>query len=70
MTRSEVEQLFHEETFSPFVLTTKDGFALPVVRARDSLLGLRSLYIKHNDQVYQIPFHGIAHISEAGDSIG
>jgi hypothetical protein len=27
------------------------------------------VYIKHDRQVHQIPFHAIAHISEPGDNL-
>jgi hypothetical protein len=69
MSRTELERIFDPVTFAPFVLTTKDGFALSVASARDALVGLRSVYIKHDRQVYQIPFHAIAHVSEPGDSL-
>ena len=67
MTKSEVEQIFNPDAFTPFVLTTKDGFALPVTQARDTLVGLRMVVIKHGTRLYQIPFHAIAHISEQGE---
>jgi hypothetical protein len=66
MSIEELQQLLDERTFSPFVLTTKDGFALPVTEARAVLIGLAMLAIKHQGRIYQIPFHAIAHISERG----
>jgi hypothetical protein len=39
--RDELERMLDEETFSPFVLTTVDGFALPVTNPRKALLGDR-----------------------------
>jgi hypothetical protein len=70
MSKTEIEQLFAPATFAPFVLTTKDGFALPVTSPANALVGLRSVFIKHGAHVYQIPFHAIAHISEQGEHIG
>jgi hypothetical protein len=69
MSKTELERIFDSSTFAPFVLTTKDGFALPVASAHDALIGLRSIYIKHDRQVYQIPFHAVAHISEPGETV-
>jgi hypothetical protein len=71
MTVEELEQFLDERTFSPFVLTTVDGFALPVHDPRKTLLGLSMLVVKHSDgRLYHIPFRAIAHISEAGKELG
>jgi hypothetical protein len=70
MTREEVEQLLNPHTFSPFVLTTKEGVALSVTDSREALVGLAMVVIKHQGKLYQIPFHAIAHVSEAGEQLG
>jgi hypothetical protein len=70
MTKSEVEQIFAPSTFTPLVLTTKDGSALPVTKAGSCLVGLRMIVIKADDRLYQIPFHAIAHVSEQGEHLG
>jgi hypothetical protein len=31
MSKAEIERIFDPATFAPFVITTKDGFALPVM---------------------------------------
>lgn len=70
MTREEIEQILDPRTFSPFVLTTKDGFALSVTDSRDALVGLAMIVIKHDGKLYLVPFHAIAHVSEKGDQLG
>jgi|HubBroStandDraft_2_1064218.scaffolds.fasta_scaffold880904_1 hypothetical protein len=71
MDRNDLEQMLDPRLFSPFVLTTVDGFALPITDARQTLLGLSILVIKHSDgRIYQIPFSAIAHTSEKGEQIG
>jgi hypothetical protein len=70
MTKAEVEQIFEPNTFAPLLLTTKDGFALPVAKAGDALVGLRTIFVKHDGRVYQIPFHAIDHVSEQGEHLG
>ncbi len=57
--------------FKPFVLTTVDGFALPVADPHRTLLGLSMVVIKHTDgRLYHIPFRQIAHVSETGKELG
>jgi hypothetical protein len=70
MSRAELEQFLDELTFSPFVLTTVDGFAIPVSNPRKALLGLGMVVIANPDgRLYNIPFRAIAHISEAGTNL-
>ena len=60
-----------ERTFNPFVLTTVDGFALPVTDPRKALLGVSMIVIANVDgRLYQIPFRSIAHLSETGKELG
>jgi hypothetical protein len=70
MSETELEHIFDPKTFSPLVLTTKDGFALAIEDSRNVLIGLQMLVVKHSGRIYQIPFHAIAHISEKGEHIG
>jgi hypothetical protein len=69
MSKTELERIFDPATFTPLVLTTKDGFALSVASAHDVLIGLRMVVIKLSGKLYQIPFHAIAHISEPGKTL-
>jgi hypothetical protein len=68
--KEELEQWVNEGTFSPFVGTTFDGFALPVTNWRNALVGISMLVIKHSDgHIFHIPFRAIAHISEKGEQL-
>jgi hypothetical protein len=69
MNAQDLELMLQEGTFQPFVITTFDGFGLPVTDYRDALVGLRVLAVKHRGLIYQIPFKAIAHISEKGDRL-
>jgi hypothetical protein len=69
--RSDLEMALDERTFNPFVLTTVDGFALPVTDPRKALLGVSMIVIANVDgRLYQIPFRSIAHLSETGKELG
>jgi len=71
VTSEDLEQFLDERMFRPFVLTTVDGFALPITDPRKTLIGLSMVVIKHTDgRLYHVPFHKIAHISEAGKELG
>jgi len=70
MRREDVEAFFNEQTFNPFVVTTVDGFALPVSSRTRALIGLRVIAVQHGGIIYTIPFSAIAHISEQGEHIG
>jgi len=70
MTKAEIEHLFDPRTFSPVVLTAKDGFALPISDAHNVLVGLRMIVVKFENRIYHFPFHSIAHISEQGENLG
>lgn len=69
MNAQDLELMLQEGTFQPFVITTFDGFALPVTNYRDALVGLRVLAVKYNGLIYQIPFKAIAHTSEKGEQL-
>lgn len=69
MIKSEMEEMLNPETFSPFVLTTKDGFALAISDPRNTLVGLGMLVIKHDGRLYHVPFNAIAHIVEKGEHL-
>jgi hypothetical protein len=68
--KDELEEMLRSDTFSPFVLTTKDGFALPVSDPRNTLVGIGMLVIKHQDRIHHIPFNAIAHITQPGEHLG
>jgi hypothetical protein len=71
MSREELERILDERTFNPFVLTTMDGFAIPVTDPHKALSGMSMIVIAHTDGLlYQIPFSAIAHISGRGGRIG
>ena len=71
MTRQDIEAFLQPETFTPFVLTMVDGFAIPVNDVRKTLLGLSMLVVAGPDgRLYHIPFRSIAHVSEAGKELG
>jgi hypothetical protein len=71
MNRTEIEQTFDPKTFSPVVITTIDGFAIPVPYSHYVLVGLGMIVVKGPaSKLYQIPFRSIAHISEAGEHLG
>jgi hypothetical protein len=69
--RQDLEMALDERTFNPFVLTTVDGFALPVTDPRKALLGASMIVIANVDgRLYQIPFRSISHLSEKGVELG
>jgi hypothetical protein len=69
--RQDLELALDERTFKPFVLTTLDGFALPVTDPHKALLGVSIIVITNVDgRLYQIPFGSIAHLSETGIELG
>jgi hypothetical protein len=71
MTAEDLEHFLDERSFRPFVLTTVDGFALPVTNPHNTLIGVSMLVIKHSDgRLYHIPFGSIAHVSEKGKELG
>jgi hypothetical protein len=62
----ELEELLNAEPFTPFVVTSADGFAIAVNSPKRALVGLRMLVVSdENGRLYHFPFTGIAHISEA-----
>ena len=68
---SELELFFDRQTFSPFVITMLDGYAIPVDKVGQALLGLTIIVAKDpTGHLVHIPFHAIAHISERGEEIG
>ncbi len=64
--RQELKDLLDAEPFVPFVVTSTDGFAIPVHTSKRALVGLRMLVVSDEEgRLYHFPFTGIAHISEA-----
>ena len=63
--RQDLEELLSAERFSPFVITSNDGFSIAVESPKRCLLGARMLVVSDKDgNLYHFPFTGIAHISE------
>ena len=69
MNQEDLELMLNPATFAPFVITVIDGFALPINNPRDTLLTDRTLVVKHNNLIYQIPFRAIARTSEKGENL-
>lgn len=69
MDPDEMEELLNPSTFGPFVITTKDGFALPVSDPRNTLLGIGMLVVRHERRIYHIPLNAIAHITQPGEHL-
>ena len=68
---SELELFFDRDTFSPFVITMVDGYAIPINKIGHALLGVTMIVAKDpTGHLVHIPFHAIAHISEGGEEIG
>jgi hypothetical protein len=64
--KQELEELLNKEPFTPFVVTSNDGFAIPVSTPKRALVGLRMLVVSdESGRLFHFPFTGIAHISEA-----
>jgi hypothetical protein len=68
MNQTDLSELLTEERFSPFVITTFDGFAVaigPEERKR-MLVGARMVILMDSDgNAIHIPYRSIAHIREA-----
>lgn len=69
MNRDELEEMLRADTFSPFVVTTKDGFALPVSNPHNTLLGIGMLVVLHDRRIHHIPLNSIAHITQPGEHL-
>jgi hypothetical protein len=66
--RKELEELLTDERFSPFVVTSNDGFAIVVTSPKRALVGQRMLVVSDDEgNLYHFPFTGIVHISERQD---
>ena len=71
MDTAELELFFRPESFKPFVITLVDGYAIPVQKFGDALMGVTMIVAKdRRGYLVNIPFHAIAHISERGEGIG
>lgn len=71
MDMSELELFFKEDSFHPFVITLLDGYALPIERVGQALLGLTMIVARDpkSGHLIHIPFHAIAHISQKGSQL-
>jgi hypothetical protein len=71
MDKEEVESLLQPETFTPFVLTTKNGFSFAVKDPHRVLVGLSMLTVKlDNGRLHHVPFGAIDHVDETGERLG
>jgi len=63
--KKDLEELLSAERFSPFVVTSNDGFSIAVDTPKRCLVGARMLIVSDSEgNFYHFPFTGIAHISE------
>ena len=63
--KKDLEELLSAERFSPFVVTSNDGFSIAVDTPKRCLVGARMLVVSDPEgNLYHFPFTGIAHISE------
>ena len=69
MNVSEMEELLRDETFTPFVLTTNDGFSLPIASPRQTLVGIGMLVVKYEGRLYHVPLGAISHIVHPGEHL-
>jgi hypothetical protein len=68
MNQTDLNELLAEERFSPFVLTTFDGFSLAIgpEERKHMLVGARMLItLDAEGNAIHIPYRSIAHIQEA-----
>ena len=69
--KQDLEELLAEGRFSPFVITTHDGFAIAIGEEdrRHILLGARMIVIMDREGNFaHIPYGSISHIQEAKSS--
>lgn len=67
MTREELTELVMEGRFSPFVITTHDGFAMAIgpEQRQHLIIGKRMLVtLDAQGDIIHIPYQSIAHIQE------
>lgn len=63
--KEDLDELLSAERFSPFVVTSNDGFAISVSSPKRALVGRRMLVVTDEvGNLYHFPFTGIAHLSE------
>ena len=63
--KEELEELLSAERFSPFVVTSNDGFSIAISTPKRALVGRRMLVVSDEQgNLYHFPFTGIAHLSE------
>lgn len=67
MNQSDLTELLEEERFSPFVITTFDGFSVAIgpEQRKHLLAGARMVVIMDSEgNMIHIPYRSIAHIQE------
>jgi hypothetical protein len=67
MNQTDLNELLSEERFSPFILTTVDGFSLAIgpEERKHMLVGARMLItLDAEGNAIHIPYRSIAHIRE------
>ena len=63
--KEELEELLSPERFSPFIVTSNDGFSIAIPSPKRALVGRRMLVVSDKEgNLYHFPFTGIAHLSE------
>jgi hypothetical protein len=63
--KTELEEMLDEHRFSPFVLTTVDGFSIAIDNPRKTLVGARLIIVMDKDgRFYHIPYGSIAHLTD------
>lgn len=68
MNQTDFNELLAEERFSPFVITTNDGFSVAIgpEQRRHVLAGARMIVMLDAEGgIIHLPYHSIAHIQEA-----
>ena len=60
MTRAEFKDLINEERFTPFMITTKQGFSVAVGERQHVLAGTSTLVIMDSEGHFiHVPYHAI-----------
>jgi hypothetical protein len=65
MNQIDLKYLLAEERFSPFVITTSDGFSVAIRKRENVLVGARMLITMDSEgNAIHIPYQSIAHIQK------
>ena len=65
----ELESLLTAEPFTAFVVTTNDGYSIPIPSANRALLGVQMLVVTDDSgYLHHLPLRGISRISEYNPS--